>query len=492
MESTATVPIPITKTNNDDPTDLPGTGKPDPNLSTTPSSGYRSGKSPSSIASEEERNLLASDSESMQVDEDRPATPVHAVIDLTGKGNAKPKTPLWKLRQKSMWLSRLTHQRRINKALESELVTTRRNQYYWENPELRKKDPALYMSMENSEVHKERLAFGLTGPPPKLDPIQEEDITNEKGNHTVALLGKAILDLQEQVSANHDFAVEAIANVSYVANRAEATAMEGLRRTMQGCIELRGQDLENLRKVYPNPTDLFCHAVGKKYGVTIEKHEITQAFWSGPVVCAHFADMKPGSNYEKLTNRQKYFGGWAGRPEEKGFKVSIDRSKTNQERQIVSALTWLKELHRTKVAEGKMAKDKVALIRVKTLANGIAAKVAEDPGVPLLYVKSMTEAEALFQPEELEDFRCLMRQKKNASKARNKDRKKSQAQKRLTNANATPLGNRANPKPSTGDLIPTPSPAPQEPNPSPTQVPDPAAEQAERLQAIALEEAKKA
>ena len=29
----------------------------------------------------------------------------------------------------------------------------------------------------------------------------------------MALLGKAILDLQEQVSANHDFAVEAIANV---------------------------------------------------------------------------------------------------------------------------------------------------------------------------------------------------------------------------------------------------------------------------------------
>ena len=84
----------------------------------------------------------------------------------------------------------------------------------------------------------------------------------------------------------------------------------------------------------------------------------------------------------------------------------------------------------------------------------------------------MTEAEALFQPEELEDFRCLIRQKRNASEARNKDRKKSQAQKRLTNANNTPLGNRPKPKPSTGESIPTPSPAPKEPNPTPA--PDPA------------------
>ena len=327
-------------------------------------------------------------------------------------------------------------------------------------------------------------------PPPKLDPIQEEDIQNEKGNHTMALLGKAILDLQEQVSANHDFAVEAIANVSYVANRAEATAMEGLRCTVQGCVELRGQDLESLRHSYPDPADLFCHAVERKYGVKVGKQEITQAFWSGPVVCAHFADMKPGSNYEKLTNRQKHFGGWAGRPEEKGFKVSIDRSKTNQERQIVSALTWLKELHRSKVAEGKMGKDQVALIRVKTLANGIATKVSEDPGVPLIYVKSLTEAEAMFQPDELEDFRCVMRQKKNASKARSKDRKKSQAQKRLTNANTTPLGKKPSPKSTPGDSIPTPTPAPKEPNPTPA--PDPAAEQAERLKAIALEEANKA
>ena len=49
-----------------------------------------------------------------------------------------------------------------------------------------------------------------------------------------------------------------------------------------------------MKKNYRDKAVLFCDAINRKYGVSFSVQDLSQVYWSGPTLCAHFKDLKPG------------------------------------------------------------------------------------------------------------------------------------------------------------------------------------------------------
>ena len=331
------------------------------------------------------------------------------------------------------------------------------NPYKWRNPLFKakqqsqgKKDARGFRkrikNMTSKPQFQEKLIFGKAGPPPKFVPIKEDDLTNEKGNVVNANLKTAILHLQGEVIKMDTWQNQMVQGTKLTANRAETLALESLRRHQHGCIELRGKGLEAEAAKIWSKARLFCHCINKKFGVDIAEHDLADVYWSGPVLCGHFHDLKAGGVFDTLVNRKKRLGSWAGLESEKDFHLSIDRTKTNQERLMVTALTWLKIRHQEMLAAGKMKADEVKVVKVKTLPNGIAIKAKDEPDAPLFFVRTMSECEALFTAEELELFNDSKKRKRDEYRSRAKDRKKAE---KRDNPNFMPLGPSPKPKEAT-------------------------------------------
>ena len=293
----------------------------------------------------------------------------------------------------------------------------------------------------------ERVNFGPYGTPPPIN--KNHDRRNSKA--TVAKAMEQAISVEDDLIALRDWTARTIAHVSEVANRAEATANEAVRRNTVGMLELRGSGMPDPTLDKTPAVKLFCDLILKKYGVKVATNELKRVQWMGPALCGHFVNLKEGTSYDKLTNREKYLGGWGGLPEAKGVKINLDRYKTNQERNMVSALTWLKERQARLYDEGKITGSQVSIVKVKTLANGIAYKRSLDKEAPLIIVKSMAEVEALFETQELLEFK----QERKANKKKNKKEAKK-------NHKEDKKGENENPEPTPA---PVPPPIPQNGDP---------------------------
>ena len=174
------------------------------------------------------------------------------------------------------------------------------------------------------------------------------------------------------------------------------------RKFWEPYLELKGADIitlapEKTRKK-GKEASTFADIIKKKYGIHVNYNDITDCFWQGNTLVAKFNNMKQGSTYNKITYRPK---NWKG----SDHKVTVDRKKSPEEREILSILAWV----RRRDEESKTETPRITWCRL--LPRGVAFK--KDKNDDLTFVRTASEAKDLMKEEEIREYENYIQELKD-------------------------------------------------------------------------------
>ena len=170
------------------------------------------------------------------------------------------------------------------------------------------------------------------------------------------------------------------------------------RKFWEPYLELRGADMATLapegERKRGKEAAKFAEIIKIKYNIYVNTGEISDCYWQGNTLVARFHNMKPGSTYNKITFRPN---NWKGTDD----KVSVDRKKSPEEREILSALAWV----RRRDEESGTEKPRITWCRL--LPRGVAYKAGKN--ADLTFVRSVDEARELMDDKEIDEYQDYVR-----------------------------------------------------------------------------------